>query len=129
MATLLEIKTSDWTDHVSPLAHTYNAAEHDSTGFSTYYFMFSRQPRLANTFLGLPSNNTVPRSKPDYSDKLKDKLNFAYDNASKETKDASAKYKKYYSRKIRYAVLQPGDCVLIQHEGRQGPQKFADKWQ
>ena len=130
MATLQEVKKTDWKAHVSTLTHAYNAAVHDSTGFAPYYLMFGRHPRLAiDAFLGLPSNNPIAKSKQDYNDKLKEQLHTAYDKASKEAKHAGAKYKKYYDKKIRYAVLQPGDRVLIQNVGLQGRQKLADKWQ
>ena len=86
--------------------------------------------RLAiDAILGLLSNNLITKSKQDYSDKLKEQLNTAYDKASKEAKHAGAKHKKYYDKKIRYAVLQPGDHVLIQNMGLEGHQKLADKWQ
>ena len=101
MATLQEVKKTDWKAHVSTLTHAYNAAVHDSTGFAPYYLMFGRHPRLAiDAFLGLPSNNPIAKSKQDYSDKLKEQLHTAYDKASKEAKHAGAKYKKYYDKKI-----------------------------
>ena len=130
MATLPQVKKTDWKAHVSTLTHAYNVAVHNSTGFDPYYLMFGRHPRLAiDAFLGLPSNNLIGKSKQDYSDKLKEQLYTAYDKASKEAKHAGAKYKKYYDKKVRYAVLQPGDCVLIQNVGLQGRQKLDDQWQ
>ena len=100
MTTLPETKKSDWKAHVSTLTHAYNLAVHNGTGFSPYFLMFGRQPRLAiDAFLGLPSNNLIAKSKQDYSDKLKDHLYSAYFKASIEAKQAGAKYKKYYDRK------------------------------
>ena len=126
MATLPEVKKSDWKAHVSTLTHAYNAAVHHSAGSAPYYLMFGRHPRLAiDAFLGLPS---VAKSKQDYSDKLKKQLHTAYDKAHKEAKHAGARYKKYYGKKIRYTVLQPGDHVLIQNVGLLGRKKLADKW-
>ena len=93
---------------MSTVTHAYNAAVHDSTGFSPYYLMFGRHPRLAiDAFLGLPSNNLIGKIKQDYGDKLKEQLYTAYDKASKETKHAGAKYKICHDKKVRYAVLQP----------------------
>ena len=53
----------------------------------------------------------------------------AYDKASKEAKRDRAMYKMYYDKKIRYAVLKPEDCVLIQNVCLTGRQNLADKWQ
>ena len=69
MATLPEVKKTDWKAHVSTLTHAYNAAVHDSTGFAPYYLIFGRHPRLEiDAYLGLPSNNLIAKSKKDYSD-------------------------------------------------------------
>ena len=60
------------------LTHAYNAAVHESTGFSPFYLMFGRNPRLAiDAFLGLRSFEER-KSHQDYADKLKDRLADAY---------------------------------------------------
>ncbi|MCW4344300.1 MAG: RNase H-like domain-containing protein, partial [Candidatus Thiodiazotropha endolucinida] len=79
LGTLPKDKKSDWKSYVSTLTHAYNAAVHDSTGYSPYYLMYGRHPRLAiDAFLGLKSSNEIPASRKDYSDKLKDRLEYAY---------------------------------------------------
>ena len=130
LGTLQEHQKSDWKAHVSTLTHAYNAAIHDSTGFSPYYLMFGRHPRLAmDAFLGIGSGEDVPKSKQDYSDRLKDRLQFAYKKAGEKAKKTGETYKMYYDRKVRHAVLEPGDRVLIKNIGLTGRQKLADKWQ
>ena len=58
MATLPDIKKSDWKAEVSIQTHAYSAAVHVSTGFALYYLIFDWHPRIAiDAFLGLPSNN------------------------------------------------------------------------
>ena len=42
LGTLQEDQKSDWKSHVSTLTHAYNAAMHDSTGFSPYYLLYGR---------------------------------------------------------------------------------------
>ena len=130
LGTLQEHQKADWKAHVSTLTHAYNAAIHDSTGFSPYYLMFGRHPRLAmDAFLGIGSGDEKPKSRQDYSDRLKDRLQFAYKKASEEAKKAGETYKKYYDRKVRHAILEPGDRVLVRNVGLKGRQKLADKWQ
>ncbi|MCG7875356.1 MAG: RNase H-like domain-containing protein, partial [Candidatus Thiodiazotropha endolucinida] len=130
LGTLHEKQKSDWKSHVSTLTHAYNAAVHDSTGFSPYYLMFGRHPRLAiDAFLGIPSGTETPKSKQDYSDKLKDRLHFAYKHAGETARQSGSKYKKYYDQKVRHAVLEVGDRVLVRNVGLKGRQKLADKWQ
>lgn len=54
LGTLEEYQKSDWKAHVPTLVHAYNATFHDSTGYSPYFLMFGRHPRLAiDAFLGL----------------------------------------------------------------------------
>ena len=53
LGTLEDRQKEDWKSFVAPLVHAYNATKHDSTGFSPYFLMFGRHPRLAvDAFLG-----------------------------------------------------------------------------
>ena len=46
LGTLEPEQRKNWKTYVEPLVHAYNCAQHDSTGFSPYYLMFGRNPRL-----------------------------------------------------------------------------------
>ncbi len=35
-----------WHEYVDAMTHAYNCSRHDSTGYSPYYLMFGRHPRL-----------------------------------------------------------------------------------
>ena len=92
--------------------------------------MLGRHPRLAmDAFLGIGSGERVPKSRQDYSDLLKDRLQLAYKKASEEAKKVGETYKKYYDQNVRHAVLEPGDRVLVRNVGLKGRQKLADRWQ
>ena len=82
LGTLQENQKSDWKAHVPTLVHAYNATFHDSTGFSPYFLMFGRHPRLAiDAFLGLNSDSLNSTSQTEYIRKLWDHLSFAYQKA------------------------------------------------
>ena len=52
--TLLHKQKLTWKEHVSTLTQAYNASIHDSIGYSLFYLVYGRYPRLAiNAFLGL----------------------------------------------------------------------------
>ena len=71
---------------MASLVHSYNATKHPSTGYSPYFLMFRRHPRLAiDAYLGisLPEESAIV-SQDHYATKLKKRLQFAYKVASKE---------------------------------------------
>ena len=79
LGTLENSKKSDWKSYVQPLKDAYNATRHDTTGFSPFYLMFGRHPRLAvDAFLGIQPNTETGTSQTEYAKKLKARLGFAY---------------------------------------------------
>ena len=89
LGTLDEEKKSDWKTYVPALVHSYNATKHESTGFSPFFLMFGRHPRLpVDAYLGInigegQTTHTL------YAQNLKKRLRFAYDIALKESQEAS----------------------------------------
>ena len=79
LGTLEDHQKEDWKSYVAPLVHSYNATRHDSTGYSPFFLMFGRHPRLAvDAYLGLNSpEEPEVRSKEHYATKLKKRLQFA----------------------------------------------------
>ena len=129
LGTMSEKQKSDWKSHVPTLTHAYNAAMHESTGFSPFFLMFGRHPRLAiDAFLGIRSSEER-KSHQDYADKLKNRLSDAYKRASEEAAHKGEKYKHYYDKGIRHSVLEAGDRVLVKKVGIKGKHKLADIWE
>ena len=125
LGTLQDHQKSDWQSHVPTLNHAYNAAVHDSTGYSPFYLLYGRHPRLAiDAFLGLTTDALNANTRKDYGDKLKDRLRFAYQKANEEARRAG---EKNYDEKVRHALLEVGDRVLVRNFGLKGRQKLADK--
>ena len=46
LRTLPEKYKTSWKDHANNVIHAYNCTKHGTTGFSSYYLMFGRKPRL-----------------------------------------------------------------------------------
>ncbi|MCG8113144.1 MAG: DDE-type integrase/transposase/recombinase, partial [Candidatus Thiodiazotropha taylori] len=129
LGTLEEDQKADWKSYVAPLVHAYNATKHDSTGYSPYFLMFGRHPRLAvDAYLGLSSEDPKISDKEHYATKLRKRLQFAYKTASREAEKSAARHKHLYDSKVRESTLDVGDRVLIRNVGLKGKQKLADKW-
>ncbi|MCG8044577.1 MAG: RNase H-like domain-containing protein [Candidatus Thiodiazotropha endolucinida] len=131
LGTLESHQKDDWKSYVAPLVHSYNATRHDSTGYSPFFLMFGRHPRLAiDAYLGLksPEEHKV-RSKEHYATKLKKRLQFAYKVASNEARKSADKNKRHYDLKVREATLDVGDRVLVRQVGFRGRHKIADRWE
>ena len=130
LGTLEDRQKDDWRSFVAPLVHSYNATKHESTGYSPYFLMFGRHPRLAvDAYLGLNSPDSPSfSSKEHYATKLKKRLEFAYKIASREAEKSAEQYKTRYDSKVREATVNVGDRVLIRKVGLKGRNKLADKW-
>ena len=131
LGTLESHQKDDWKTYVAPLVHAYNATRHDSTGYSPFFLMFGRHPRLAvDAYLGLssPEEPTV-NVREHYATKLKKRLQFAYKVASTESKKNADRHKANYDLKVWEATLDVGDRVLVRQVGLKGKHKLADRWE
>ena len=114
LGTLEDHQKSDWKSYIAPLVHSYNATRHDITGFSPFFLMFGRHPRLAvDAYLGLTSEEPSISDREHYATKLKKRLQFAYKTASKESEKSAARHKNHYDSKVRESTLDVGDRVFI----------------
>ena len=130
IGTLQPSEKSDWKKHISTLTHAYNCTRHESTGYSPYYLMFLRQPRLpVDILLNINPEKNNTQAYPPFVESLKKRLSRAYEIASSKIKDAQQRQKKHYDLKIRGAHLEPGDRVLIRNVAFKGPHKLEDRWQ
>eukprot|EP00745_Piridium_sociabile_P019220 TRINITY_DN29067_c0_g1_i2.p1 TRINITY_DN29067_c0_g1~~TRINITY_DN29067_c0_g1_i2.p1 ORF type:complete len:1086 (+),score=245.99 TRINITY_DN29067_c0_g1_i2:620-3877(+) len=117
MKTLEKDHKSRWHLHVNKLVHAYNCMKNDATGFSPYFLLFGRTPRLpVDLIFGLQCQGQTPRSgmtayAEDFGKVLKE--------AHAKARDAAARGAKHneqqYNKKVRAAELQPGDRVLVRN--------------
>ncbi len=129
LGTLETEQKRDWKTHIGPLVHAYNATKHDSTGFSPFYLMFGREPRLpVDVALGNEHLQTE-KSYGKFVESLREKLNEAYQIATAEADKASRHQKKMYDRRARDVVLDINDRVLVRRLAFEGRHKLADRWE
>ena len=129
LGTLEPDQKSDWKAYVSPLVHMYNSTKHDTTGYSPYFLLFGREPRLPIDVL-LPSKETgQPKTYTKCVADLKKRIRYAQELVEARIGKAGEANKEWYDRKVRGATLQPGDQVLVRQVGIQGKHKLADRWE
>ena len=130
LRTLDEPQKENWKSHVERLVHAYNSTEHASTGYSPYFLMHGRHPRLpVDSLIG---DIVIDEEDPDYDDfatELREQLQDAYRLTSSRSKVASASQKKSYDKKVRGVAPEVGDLVLVRKLGTKGKHKIQDKYE
>lgn len=121
LGTLQPEQKTDLKSYVPSLVHSYNCTRHEATGFTPFYLMFGRHPRLpVDLVLGINRDDQEKQSYPEFVRSLKKRLQFAYDVASERVAD---------DLKGRGAVVEVGDRVLVRNVAFKGKHKLADIWQ
>ena len=131
VGTLSEEEKSDWKSYLGCMTHAYNCTKHASTTYSPYYLMFGRHPRLPiDVEFGLPKSNSGDNSsKSRYIQKLRRRLNYAFQKATKVANQQANKYKSSYDKSIKGPQLQEKDLVLVKIVAHKGRHKLQDKWE
>ena len=103
-----------WPAHLGSVLIAYNATQSLVTGFSPYYLMFGRRPRLPIDLL-FPTHrehnltHTIDEYVETLYRRLQQSVELAQDSALKE----ALRQKRLYDRKVGAIELRPGDGVLV----------------
>ena len=112
------------------MCHAYNSTQHSVTGFSPYYLMFGRHPRLPIDYqLGITRDNLAQPSKFRFINKLNERLHEAYAKAEALTQEEANRQNKLYDRRSKDVILNPGDLVLVRIVKWTKRHKIQDKWE
>ena len=127
---LPEKQKSRWRDHLNKVVHAYNCTRHDSTGFSPFYLLFGRAPRLPiDLMFGLKPPEGYS-TYPEYVRNWRRAMKEAYDMASAHAKKSADMGKQQYDKKVRHTTLCKGDRVLVWNlTERGGPGKLRPYWE
>ena len=131
LGTLSEEEKSDWKSHLGCMTHAYNCTKHASTTYSPYYLMFGRHPRLPiDIEFGLNKPNCSDNSsKSRYIQKLRRRLNYAFQKASKYSDQQAKKYKQGYDKSVKGPQWHENDLVLVKIVAHKGRHKLQDRWE
>ena len=120
LGTLTPEQKKDWESHVPALVHAYNCTRNAATGFSPYYLLFGRGPRLpVDVEFGLQRGGQ--KGSPGES--------IAHKKARHMAQRQQAKHRELYDMKCRGATLDVEDLVLVKQTAWKGRHKTQDRWE
>ena len=119
-----------WSKHLPELLLAYNATHSTVTGYSPYYLLFGRRPRIPVDYLFPTLRDSPHQTKMEVSVAATQKrLKEAFAVARHLTSEEVAKQCRYYDCKAGAVVLQPGDVVMVCTDGFVGKRKVKDQWE
>ena len=117
-------KRKKWPAHIGSIFIAYNSTRSQVTGYSLYYLMFGRRPRLPID-LFFPTcrtqmlTHTIEEYVASLYDHLREFLVIAQDCAVKEAQ----RQKRLYNCKVGAIELRPGDHVLVRLDAFRGQRR------
>ena len=133
LRTLSSEEKQNWRDHLNKVVHAYNCTRQAATGYSPFYLLFGRSPRLPiDVAFGLQNaeDGVAANTPEDYAQKWQERMRQAYDIASRHIEQAAAQRKRRYDTRATSAPLHPGDRVLVKNVVPPGgPGKLQSYWQ
>ena len=127
---LEEDRKACWSKHLPELLMAYNATSSAVTGYSPYYLLFSRRPRIPVDYLFPTLHDSPHQTKMEVSvAAMQKRLKEAFTVVRCLTSEEVARQCRYYDRKAEAVALQPGDVVMVHTDGFVGKQKVKDHWE
>ena len=124
---LKEDKKACWSEHLPELLMAYNATRSTVTGYSPYYLLFGRWPRIPVDYLFPTLRDSPHQTKMEVSVvAMQKRLKEAFAVARRLTSEEAAKQCRYYNCKAGAVALQPGDVVMVRTDGFVGKRKVKD---
>ena len=123
-------KRAKWPSHLGPILIAYNATRSLITGYSPYFLMFGRRPRLPVDLL-FPTvrRDENSRTTDEYVTSLYDKLKSALASARDTALLEAQRQKRLYDCRAGVVELHPGDKVLVKLDAFRGQwRKLKNRW-
>ena len=127
---LEEDRKACWSEHLPEVLLAYNATRFAVTGYSPYYLLFGRRPRIPVDYLFPTLRDSPHQTKMEVSVvAMQKRLKEAFTVARRLTSEEVARQCRYYDRKAGAVALQPGDVVMVRTDGFVGKWKVKDRWE
>lgn len=117
-----------WPQLLNSLIFAYNCTIHETTGFSPFFLMYGRIPRLPINFKTvLLDGDTVDMA--SYVTSLGRDLGEAMTLAQSNSESQQCRWTEMYNRRTKEQPVAVGDRVLLANKGERDKKKLADKWE
>ena len=114
-------------EHLPELLLAHNATHSTVTGYSPYYLLFGRRPRIPVDYLFPILRDSPHQTKMEVSDAaMQKRLKEAFTVAKHLTSEEVARQCRYYDRKAGAVALQPDDVVMVRTDDFVGKRKVKD---
>ena len=125
-----EDRKACWSKHLPELLLAYNATRSAVTGYSPFYLLFGRRPRIPVDYLFPTLRDSPHQTKMEVSVvAMQKRLKEAFTVARRLTSEEVARQCHYYDRKAGAVALQPGDIVMVRTDSFVGKWKVKDRWE
>ena len=129
LGTLPTHAKKNWQEWIATLTHAYNCTVSSVTGFSPYFLMFGRTPKIPlDVEMGVTLVDQGQESCQNYAKTLQARLKWAYQKAQENNKKESERQKRYFDQKMKCMNLRPDDLVLVHVKAPSGQHKIVDQW-
>lgn len=130
LRTLTKEQKADWKSSLPKMMHAYNCTRSGVTGFSPYYLLYGRSPRLPVDLLFNLQPSETKETYTEYVQNWQNRMQQAYEIASKTAAREALRGKRGYDKRVHGADLQPGGRVLVRNlSERGGPGKLRSYWE
>lgn len=130
LSSLPESDKTKWKNSVNKLVHAYNCTKNSSTGYSPFYLLFGRNPRLPIDVI-LPPQGKNYQDYPSYVDSWQKQMKEAYRIALQTSNKRKGKDTSRHEVKKQISTsLNVGDRVLVRNmTPRGGTGKLRSHWE
>ena len=109
----LEGNHDQWDAHLPLLMLGYRSQEHSALGYSPYFLIFGREPRLPVEAEFEVPIATKSQTVADYVDNLRENLRVAHKHALATSDASHGRNKRFYDKKLNEFSYKEGDLVFL----------------